>query len=258
MVPLSRSAQVWSGPASTALKRPLGASVWPSTLAPQHSTEPSLRNPQVCHAPALTVLKRCSTVSSARATVITLLGSQRLGAASNGTYRVRGLTRSPVVSVNANSIRSPSTSRALIRPIAFPFTSTGLELSQRSICASAGKYLARGSTRPPPSAACHPNSVRPSLSRRATIHPVCSSLWVPALGRLSATATAMIAAAKTANAVLRRVIFGICGSLSASAMGQVSAAGRPRAGYAVGLCRSGSDAAYSARNAKQLHREEPS
>ena len=47
--------------------------------------------------------------------------------------------RSPPVGVNANSIRPLLNSRALIRPISTPPTSTGLLLSQRLCPGAAGK-----------------------------------------------------------------------------------------------------------------------
>ena len=51
-----RSPQVWYQPALTALNDPPGASAWPSSLSPQHSTAPPMRSPQVWYQPALTAL----------------------------------------------------------------------------------------------------------------------------------------------------------------------------------------------------------
>ena len=51
------SAQVWTPPAVTAVKRPSGASVWPWVLSPQQRTEASARRAQVCAHPAETAVR---------------------------------------------------------------------------------------------------------------------------------------------------------------------------------------------------------
>ena len=48
---------VWNKPALTEAKAPPGGVAWPSSLSPQHSTEPSVLARHVCKAPALTAAK---------------------------------------------------------------------------------------------------------------------------------------------------------------------------------------------------------